>query len=83
MSNVKNPNVIPSDFLTKLQDSQMLLSMYLLQREKYITFLNDLMTLNFSPDFTKLAILPFGSGLSTNSLSPPPRPPPPTPTPCP
>ena len=54
MSNVKNPNIIPNDILTKLQNSQMLLSMYLLQREKYITFLNDLMTLNFSPAFTKL-----------------------------
>ena len=54
MSNVQDLKVIPTDILAKLQDNQMYLPMYLLQREEYIKFLNDLVTLNFSPAFTKL-----------------------------
>ena len=54
MSNDKNPHILPNDILTKLQNSQMILSMYLLEREKYISFLHNLVTLNVSPAFTKL-----------------------------
>ena len=42
MSNIQDLKEIPTDIFKKLQDNQMYLSIYLLQREEYITFLNDL-----------------------------------------
>ena len=54
MSKVEDPKIIPDDILKKLQDNKMYLSMYLLKREEYITFLNELLAINFSPAFTKL-----------------------------
>ena len=54
MSNIQDQKVIPPEILTKLQDNQTYLALYLLQREEFITLLNDLVALNYSSAFTKL-----------------------------
>ena len=51
---VQDQKVIPPELLAKLQDNQIYLSLYLLQRHEFIKLLNDLTELNYSTAFTKI-----------------------------
>ena len=51
---VEEIKTIPDEILKKLQDNTMNISMYLLKRDEYLQFLNQLLEINFSPSFNKL-----------------------------
>ena len=54
LSKVEEMKTISKEILEKLQNITMNISMYLLQRDEYIQFLNQLLEINFSPPFNKL-----------------------------
>ena len=51
---IEKIKTIPSEILEKLKDNTMNISMYLLKRDEYLQFLNQLLEINFSPSFNKL-----------------------------
>ena len=51
---VNEMKTISNEILDKLKNIDMNISMYLLQRNEYILFLNQVLEINFSPPFNKV-----------------------------